>query len=106
MQDHSATTHHVAETLLNPSNKSQARLSRYGPWIAAAFAVVTFANSLGNDYAYDDVPIVKEGSRIHEAGKWVEIWTTDYWHDLKNTAPNRDLLYRPLTLTSIRLVRV
>jgi protein O-mannosyl-transferase len=105
MLDHPATAPRAAASRSPISNNLRTCLNRLAPWIAAAVALITFANSPGNDYAYDDVPIVKEGVRIHQPGKGGEIWTTDYWHDLKNTVPNRDLLFRPLTLTSIRLVR-
>lgn len=75
-------------------------------WIAAAAAAVTFLNVLPNDYCYDDVLIVRDNSLVQGDTGWRDIWTGDYWSAPETQPTHRDLLYRPLTLTSFRLVRL
>lgn len=74
-------------------------------WIAAAAAIVCFLNILPNNFCYDDDPIVRFNEKVNEPGHWLTIWTTDYWSHTRDQSPNRDLLYRPVALTSYRLVR-
>ncbi|MEK7757852.1 MAG: hypothetical protein AAB385_11640, partial [Planctomycetota bacterium] len=74
-------------------------------WIAAAAAIICYVNVLPNDFCYDDDPIVRFNEKVNEPGHWLTIWTTDYWSHTRDQSPNRDLLYRPIALTSYRLVR-
>jgi len=73
--------------------------------VAAAAAVICYLNVLPNDFCYDDDPIVRLNEKVNEPGHWLTIWTTDYWSHTRDQSPNRDLLYRPVSLTSFRLVR-
>jgi tetratricopeptide (TPR) repeat protein len=74
--------------------------------LAAAAAVVCFANVLPNDFCYDDDPIVRNNPKVNDAGQWGAIWFTDYWSEASDASPDRDLLYRPVSLASYRLVRI
>ncbi len=74
--------------------------------ITALVSLVTFANTLPNDFCYDDVPIVQTNPRVHQPGQWTAIWATDYWSHEKDESPARDLLYRPVTIGSFRLIRL
>ncbi len=76
-----------------------------GEWVAAAAAIIAYANILPNDFCYDDVPIVQFNDLVNEPGQWLSIWTTDYWSQSRDASPDRDLLYRPLAVTSYRVVR-
>jgi tetratricopeptide (TPR) repeat protein len=73
--------------------------------VAAALAVVCFENVLPNDFAYDDDQIVRSNPRVNQPGQWSASWTTDHWSQQRDATPNRDLLYRPIALSSYRLVR-
>ena len=64
-----------------------------------------YANTLLNDFCDDGIPIVRDNGKITEPGQWGAIWTTDYWSETKDATPNRDLLYRPVTLSSYRLIQ-
>ena len=64
-----------------------------------------YANTLSNDFCDDGIPVVRDNSKITEPNQWGVIWTTDYWSETKDATPNRDLLYRPVSLSSYRLVR-
>ncbi|MCH8148776.1 MAG: hypothetical protein IH987_12390 [Planctomycetes bacterium] len=64
-----------------------------------------YANTLSNDFCDDGIPVVRDNSKITEPNQWGVIWTTDYWSETKDATPNRDLLYRPVALSSYRLVR-
>ena len=74
--------------------------------IVGAVAVACFLNVLPNGFCYDDLPIVSNNARVNEPDNWLAIWTTDYWSEPRNSTPNRDLLYRPIALSSYRLIRV
>lgn len=78
---------------------------RHGAWIAALAAVITYLNVLPNDYSNDGIPIVRQSKLIHEPGQWKNIWTRDYWYDARHDWINRDLLYRPMAVSTYRLVR-
>jgi len=77
-----------------------------GEVLAAAAAIICYLNVLPNDYCYDDGPIVRLNEKVNEPGQWLSIWTTDYWSQIRDQSPNRDLLYRSITLTSFRLIRM
>lgn len=74
------------------------------PWAAALLGVLCFLNTLGNDFVYDDIYIIRENPRIRSLTNVREVWLADWWHP-KNTQVlpefhRRDRLYRPLTLFS------
>jgi tetratricopeptide (TPR) repeat protein len=60
---------------------------------AALLAVLVYANSLANGFAYDDVWIIQNRDLVHSFGRLPELLTTDYWPDRFGSG-----LYRPLTL--------
>jgi tetratricopeptide (TPR) repeat protein len=83
-----------------------ARLRRWvqTPWAAALLGVLCFLNTIGNDFVYDDIYIIRDNPRIRSLTNVREIWLADWWHP-KNTQilpefHRRDRLYRPLTLLS------
>jgi len=73
--------------------------------LVAAVAAVCYLNVLPNDYCYDDVPIVAENPVVQHAGRWSDVWASDYWRATEAEWPSRDLLYRPVSVSSYRLVR-
>lgn len=72
---------------------------------AAILAAVCYVNVLPNEYTDDGVHIAQHNPQVVRSGGWGEIWTTDYWADQRDRNPNRDLLYRPLAVSSFKLVR-
>ena len=77
------------------------------PWLAVGLAIVCYLNTLGNDFAYDDHPLIVLNPRIESVTDWRAIWLTDWWRppDDQPAAriPYRDRLYRPLTLFTFAL---
>jgi protein O-mannosyl-transferase len=73
--------------------------------LVAALAVVCFGTTLANSYCHDDVPIVEANPQVIGGGAWLAIWTTDYWGGAGTTWEDRDLLYRPVAVTSYRIVQ-
>ncbi len=88
------------------ANTRSSRIGRSTEWIAAAVAVLCCANVLPNNFCHDDDPIVRYNEQVNGPGYWLTIWTTDYWSARRDESPNRDLLYRPIAVTSYRLIRV
>ncbi|MCH7808636.1 MAG: hypothetical protein IIB60_05375 [Planctomycetes bacterium] len=76
-----------------------------GEFLAGAAAVICYLNVLPNEFCDDGVVIVAQNPKVNEPGQWSAGWTTDYWSDAEAGTPNRDLLYRPITLSSYRLIR-
>jgi tetratricopeptide (TPR) repeat protein len=70
-------------------------LSWWIPALAAALAVAVYANSLRNDFAFDDLTIVRDNPHVVNL-EWTAIWTDNYWPRSNGILP--DTLYRPLTL--------
>jgi hypothetical protein len=69
-----------------------------GPAAASALlALLLYAVTLGGTFIYDDQFIVREDERLHDASRWVEYWTTDYF------AGGMDRLWRPLVSMSFAL---
>lgn len=60
---------------------------------AAALAVLVYANSLLNGFAYDDVWIIEANELVHGLGRLPELLTSEYW-----PTRIRAGLYRPFTL--------
>lgn len=73
-------------------------------FMAFLLAIVCFANVLPNGYVYDGKAIVRNSPKVTAPGQWRTIWTTDYWSEAADTWLERDLLYRPVALTSYRAV--
>jgi len=73
-------------------------------WIVALLSIVCFSSVLPSEFCDDGVPIVQRNKKVTAPGGWRLIWTTDYWSEAKASTPNRDLLYRPVALSSYRMV--
>lgn len=74
-------------------------------WLPPLLAVVFSANSVLNDFTYDDRGMVRDNPRIRSLADWRAIWLTDWWQP-QSTADQiaerqRDRLYRPLTMFSL-----
>jgi len=63
--------------------------------LLGALAVGVYANSLCNDFAFDDLAIVQNNPHVVDL-QWTTIWTDNYWPRTEGIQP--DTLYRPLTL--------
>ena len=82
----------------HPVSDSLRRLSAAGPaLLSAVVALALYAVTLGGTYVYDDVFIVTQDPRLHDASRWGEYWTSDYF------AGGVDKLYRPLVSMSYAL---
>ena len=76
------------------------------PWLPALLGLLCFANSLPNDFAYDDRALVLDNPRIRSLSNVRALWLSDWWKLVENEAeanPLRDRLYRPLTLFTFAL---
>jgi tetratricopeptide (TPR) repeat protein len=77
-----------------------------GPWLPPLLAVLCFVNSIPNDFAYDDRALVLDNPRICSLTNVRALWLSDWWKLVENEAeanPQRDRLYRPLTLFTLAL---
>ncbi len=92
----------MSPVLTPPSRPSALRAEL----VAAVTAIICYLHVLPNDFCHDDDPIVRFNEQVSEPGPWLTIWTTDYWSRARDESPNRDLLYRPIAVTSYRLIRV
>ncbi len=64
----------------------------------ALFAVALYAAALGNAFALDDVPLIRDNPFVRNLANVPRFFVSDYW------APRLDAgLYRPLTTTSYAL---
>jgi tetratricopeptide (TPR) repeat protein len=95
------------EQRAQPSGAGRRVLLR--PWLPAVIGVLCFANIifLGNSFVYDDTYIVRDNPRLRDLSNLKAIWLSDWWHPPNDQAalpnPNRDRLYRPLTLFTYAL---
>lgn len=69
-------------------------------------AVICYANVPLNDYAFDGKLVVQNNDLVTAPGQGLNLWTKDLWYASRDQNPRRDLLYRPITLSSYRLVRI
>ena len=70
------------------------------PLLVAALAAGVYANAVGNDFALDDVPLVREDPRVQSLARLPELVTEPYWGPGSTAG-----LYRPLTSVSYALNR-
>src|SRR5690606_29986906 len=69
---------------------------RAGLVLTCAVALAAYAPSLGNGFAYDDVPVILLDSRVHSLGNLAAILGQPYW-----PAGGQELaIWRPLTTLS------
>lgn len=68
-------------------------VSRNAPYIviAAILAAGSYANTLGHEFVFDDIPVIVENARLHSWSAWHEIVGSTWW-------PHA--LYRPATQLS------
>jgi tetratricopeptide (TPR) repeat protein len=60
----------------------------------ALVAIAVYINSLSNGFAYDDVYIIQNNSRVHDLSAWRNIWLKPYWPFM-----GTDLgIYRPFAI--------
>lgn len=71
------------------------RLSWWMLALVALLAAIVYANSLKNNFAFDDVGIVENNPHVVDL-QWTTIWHSNYWPKVEGVQP--DALYRPLTL--------
>ncbi|MFQ5590443.1 MAG: hypothetical protein ACE5HE_04690 [Phycisphaerae bacterium] len=95
----------------NGGSPTQARSGTTSWWlsaevVAAVVALLCYVNTLPNDFCDDGIPIVQANPKVNEPHQRGPLWTTDYWSATKDATPNRDLLYRPVSLSSYRIVRM
>jgi tetratricopeptide (TPR) repeat protein len=72
--------------------------------LAAAAALLAFASSLGNGFAYDDVTVVRDNPLV-ESGSSGEIFASPYWPRAEAHRYRPEVTYRPLTILSFALNR-
>lgn len=60
----------------------------------ALLALLAYALSVGHDFTYDDVLIIRDNERLHSLANWRLILTSPWWEDA---------LYRPLTMLTFAL---
>jgi len=60
-----------------------------------SLAVVVYLNTLGNAFAYDDVPIIVNNPSVHQLD-WSALWLRGYWSHISSGIGN----YRPLTVST------
>lgn len=82
-------------------------LLRYGGWLSAAAGAICFLSSLGNEFTYDDVRLVRDNPRVRHIGDFRGIWLTDWWQPQTEYRGvldrQRDRLYRPLAMFTLAL---
>jgi Flp pilus assembly protein TadD len=71
------------------------------PILAAAVGVAVYLTSLGNDFALDDIQLVRDNPRIRSAARVPELFLEPYWPTDGEAAG----LYRPIPLVSFALNR-
>ena len=77
-----------------------------GPWPGVLLGLLCFANSLSNDFVYDDLSLIVDNPRIRSLTDFRGVWLSDWWYPIEGTTyanPRRDRLYRPLTLCTFAL---
>lgn len=92
----------------SPTVTSSSRAAWYlGPWLPAIVGALCLIGTLGNDFTYDDHPIVRESQRIRDPLNFRAIWMTDWWYEQRESDPirnpGRDRLWRPLTVQTFAI---
>ena len=67
-------------------------------FIVAATALAASVTSLGNGFAYDDIPIVAGNARVHDLSSWWTLFSSSYWPPQYGES-----LYRPLSVLGYAL---
>ena len=87
--------------LVSPPLHRVGRQALLDSLLVLIIGVLVFANSLGNDFVYDDISMIVENSRLDTPGNLERFFTTSYWGD----AIAGDKAYRPLTVWSFAIDR-
>jgi protein O-mannosyl-transferase len=53
--------------------------TRLLPLLVAAAACAIYLNALANGFAFDDVYIIAQNTRVRDLSAWRDIWLTPYW---------------------------
>ena len=74
---------------------------------AGVLGVICYANVPLNDYAFDGKLVVQNNELVTAPGQWLNLCSGPRTSGTRaeTRTPRRDLLYRPITLSSYRLVR-
>ena len=72
------------------------------PAVVALIAAALYANTLGNEFALDDVNIVRDNPHLRSPSDIPRLFALPYWPDAAGSASG---LYRPVTLSSFALNR-
>ena len=59
----------------------------------AVIALAATITSVGNGFAYDDIPIIATNARVHDPGAWWSFFATSYWPPQYGES-----LYRPMSM--------
>lgn len=96
----------MAEVMETPriyaeTSEDRSSPERWWPYLLllAAAAIVVYANSLWNGFAYDDDWIILRNDRVHQLRDLAKIWGTPYWPTFGTVLG----LYRPLTIFAYAL---
>ncbi len=85
---------------------ASARWSRWQPSVISpsprgavvlliSLAVAVYLNTLGNAFAYDDIPLIVNNPNVHQPD-WSALWLRGYWSHVTGGGGN----YRPLTVST------
>ena len=72
--------------------------------VVAIVAFAVYANTLGHDFTYDDVPVVRDDDSLATAG-WLETLQRPYWPTGIDDHARPVVSYRPVTTLSFALNR-
>ena len=77
---------------------SPIKSARAAAWLSGFVAILVYASSVGNDFAYDDVHIVLENEGIHTLAGLPKAVVSPWWPDAGRTIglwrPDRRRLHR------------
>jgi len=77
-----------------PDRTRRRPLDEWAPVVLiAVVALGVYANSVGNEFLYDDDLVILDDPRTSDPGRWREIFTHGYWYR-RSTDP----IYRPVAL--------
>lgn len=72
-------------------------VTRRNSFVVAAIALAASVTSLGNGFAYDDIPIIASNARVHDLSSWWTRFGSSYW-----SPQYGESLYRPLSMLDMR----
>jgi tetratricopeptide (TPR) repeat protein len=88
---------------MNRKGWPRLQLDERSEWLASmglvvAAAVLVYLNTLGNDFAYDDIWIIRDRDVVQDLGQLWRILSVEYWPEIFRSG-----LYRPLLLLSFAI---